>query len=325
MTNMKPILPSPPPPLRLNILLFDSFSNMLLACLLEPLRVVRDDNNVDIEWTILTHGDEPLKSSSGLSIAPDMPLSQSLPCHLLLMIGGDRFRIDAVNPSLRQSLRLAHRAETVIAADTAPWLLATLGYLSGREATLHWQLLADFSDTFPDVAAREERYVRDGRWVTCGSAASALDLILEEIDTRFGASARFDAAGMFLNDSSRSRMTESLGDGILHSHPGIRRVVNLMTAHIETPLTLAKLSESCQMTPRTLARLFETEMGMPPGRYYQYLRLAKARDLATQTRLTLDQIALRCGFSCGSALSRAFTRAYGFGLRERRRQVHQSE
>ena len=210
----------------------------------------------------------------------------------------------------------------VIAADTAPWLLAALGYLNGREVTLHWQLLAEFSDTFPEVVARADRYVRDGRWLTCGSAASALDLILEEIGIRFGPSARFDAAEMFLNDTSRSRTTASLGDGVPHSHAGVRRVVNLMSANIETPLTLAQLAESAQTTPRTLARLFEAEMGMPPGRYYQHLRLAQARDLATQTRLTLDQIALRCGFSCGSALSRAFTHANGFGLRERRRHVH---
>ncbi|MGM0981909.1 MAG: GlxA family transcriptional regulator [Pseudomonadota bacterium] len=318
---MKLFLPPPPPPLRLNILLFDTFSNMLLACLLEPLRVVRDNAGVDIEWTILTHGDESLRSSSGLSIAPDQPMAQAAPCHLLLLIGGDRFRLDADDPSLRRSLRLTLRAETVIAADTAPWLLAALGYLSGREVTLHWQLLAEFSDTFPDVVARADRYVRDGRWLTCGSAASALDLILEEIGIRFGPSARFDAAGMFLNDTSRSRTTASLGDGMTHSHPGVRRVVNLMSDNIETPLTLAQLAESAQTTPRTLARLFEAEMGMPPGRYYQHLRLAHARDLATQTRLTMDQIALRCGFSCGSALSRAFTRANGFGLREPYRHV----
>lgn len=319
---MKPFLPPSSPPLRLNILLFDTFSNMLLACLLEPLRVVRDNAGIDIEWTILTHGDTPLRSSSGLSIAPDRPMAQATPCHLLLLIGGDRFRLDADDPSLRRSLRLIHRAEAVVAADTAPWLLATLGYLSGREVTLHWQLLAEFSETFPDVVARADRYVRDGRWLTCGSAASALDLILEEIGIRFGPAARFDAAGMFLNDTSRSGTKTSLDDGVPHSHPGVRRIVNIMSANIETPLTLAQLAESAQTTPRTLARLFEAEMGMPPGRYYQHLRLAQARDLAIQTRLTLDQIALRCGFSCGSALSRAFTRANGFGLRERPRHDH---
>ncbi|RTR06453.1 GlxA family transcriptional regulator [Halomonas nitroreducens] len=317
---MKPILPSPPPPLSVNILLFDTFSNMLLACLLEPLRVVRDEASFDIEWTILTHGDEPLRSSSGLSIAPDRPVAQAQPCHLLLMIGGDHFRIDADDPGLRRSLRLTRNAESVIAADTGPWLLATLGYLSGRQVTLHWQLLAEFAETFPDVTTLSDRYVRDGRWLTCGSAATALELMLEEIASRFGPAARFDAAAMFLNDTSRDQTaTPPFGDLLPHGHPKVRKIVNLMAAHIESPLTLPQLASAADITLRSMARLFEAEMGMTPGRYYQHMRLTQARDLAAQTQLSLDQIALRCGLSCGSALSRAYSRAYGRRLRDHHR------
>ncbi|XKE47114.1 helix-turn-helix domain-containing protein [Halomonas organivorans] len=299
--------------------MFEAFSNMLLACLLEPLRVVQDEASGDIEWTILTHGDGPLRSSSGLSIAPDRPVAQAGACHLLLVIGGDRFRADADDPALRRSLRLTRNAETVIAADTGPWLLASLGYLSGRKVTLHWQLLAEFAETFPDVIALAERHVRDGRWRTCGSAATALELILEEIAARFGPAARLDAAAMFLNDTSHCQdATPPFGGVLTHGHPKIRRIATLMAAHIETPLTLPQLARAADISLRSMARLFEAEMGMPPGRYYQRLRLAHARDLAAQTRLSLDQVALRCGFSCASALSRAFGRTYGRGLRERR-------
>lgn len=314
---MKPILPLSPPPLSVNILLFESFSNMLLACLLEPLRVVRDGAGIDIEWTVLTHGDEPLRSSSGLSIAPDRPLAQAQRCHLLLVIGGDHFRIDADDPGLRRSLRLTRNAESVIAADTGPWLLATLGYLNGRRATLHWQLLAEFAETFPNVITLPDRYVRDGRWLTCGSAATAMDLILEEIASRFGPAAKFDAAAMFLNDASRNQAATPLFCDLLPcGHPRVRRIVNLMATHIEFPLTLPQLASAADITLRSMARLFEAEMGMTPGRYYQHMRLTQARGLAAQTQLSLDQIALRCGFSCSSTLSRAFSKFYGYRLRE---------
>lgn len=73
MPNTTPVLPTARPALSINILLFDAFSNMVLACLLEPLRMVRDDTGAAVRWTILTHGDGPLKSSSGLTIAPDLP------------------------------------------------------------------------------------------------------------------------------------------------------------------------------------------------------------------------------------------------------------
>jgi len=308
---MKPILPVAQPSLSINILLFDAFSNMLLACLLEPLRVVRDDTGAAVKWTILTHGDAPLKSSSGLTIAPDQPQAKARPCDILILIGGDQFRADASDPALGHSLNLTRNAARIIAADTGTWLLAAAGQLTGRRATLHWQLLSEFAETFPDVITTADRYVRDGRYVTCGSASTALDVILEEIAARFGPAARFDAAAMFLNDSARSEAHRApFGGTLAHGNPSLRKIVSLMAANVEQPLPLDQIAAGTGTTLRTMARLFEAELGLSPGRYYQTLRLARARDLALHTNLPLGQIALRCGFSCASTLSRAFAAFY---------------
>lgn len=315
---MKPELPKSAAPLRVNLLLFEAFSNMVLACLLEPLRVVRDDVDAAIDWTILTHGDAVLRSSSGLRIAPDRSLSDAAPCDLLIVIGGDRFRLEAADRTLSSSLRSIRSAGTVIAADTGPWLLAAAGYLNGRRATVHWQLLTEFAETFPDVLALDDRLVRDGRWVTCGSAANALDAILEEIATRYGPAARFDAAAMFLNEPARAVSAGLPFDGALaHGHPLVRRIVTLMAAHIQAPLPLPRLARDAGISLRSMARLFERELGMSPGHYHQHLRLRHARDIALQTDLSLDQIAVRCGYSCGSSLARAHRRSYGRSLRGR--------
>lgn len=304
---MKPTLP---PRLTVNILLFEAYSNMLLACLLEPLRVVRDAARADISWKILTQDDRPLRSSSGLTIAPDLPLAKAGSCDLLLVIGGDRFRSEAKDPALRRSLRLTRQAGAVVAADTGAWLLAKAGYLDGRRATLHWQLLSEFSETFTDVIAVNAPYVRDGRWTTCGSAAAALEVILQEVARRFGPAARFDAATMFLNDPSHPAAGE-ITLAVPHPHAKVRQIVGLMAAHVEKPLRLPRLARRCGMTLRSLARLFEGELNMSPGRYYLNLRLARARELALQSGLSKSDIALRCGFSSASALARAYRRLSG--------------
>jgi AraC family transcriptional regulator, glycine betaine-responsive activator len=304
---MKLILP---PRLTVNILLFEAYSNMLLACLLEPLRVVRDAARADITWKILTHGDRPLRSSSGLTITPDMPLAKARPCDLLLVIGGDHFRRDATDPALRRSLRLVRQAGAVVAADTGAWLLAKAGYLDGRRATLHWQLLAEFSETFTDVVAVHAPYVRDGRWTTCGSAAAALEVILQDVAHRFGPAARFDAATMFLNDPSYPAGAE-IALAVPHPHAKVRQIVGLMAAHVEKPLRLPRLARRGGITLRSLARLFEIELNMSPGRYYLNLRLARARELTLQSGLSKSDIALRCGFSSASALARAYRRLSG--------------
>ena len=192
------------PSLQVTVLVFDSFSNMVLACLLEPLRVVRDTTMADIAWTIVTHKDRPVVSASGLRIAPDMERSNAPRPDVVLIIGGDRFREDADDAALRRSFVTIRHASTVIAADTGAWLLAKGGFLNGRKATLHWQLLDEFSETFPGVEVTNERYTRDGHFWTCGSASSALDLILVFIRDRYGQAIAFDAGAMFLHDTSQT-------------------------------------------------------------------------------------------------------------------------
>ena len=61
--------------IHVSVFLCDAFSNMVLACLLEPLRVVRDQTGADIRWNILTDGDRAVSSSSGLSVSPEMPIA----------------------------------------------------------------------------------------------------------------------------------------------------------------------------------------------------------------------------------------------------------
>lgn len=315
---MKRILP--PPRLTVNILLFDAFSNMLLACLLEPLRVVRDETRSDLTWTILSHDDAPVLSSSGLRITPDLPRDKAKACDILIVIGGDEFRADAQNPALRKTLRLTRRAATVIAADTGTWLLAAAGYLDGRRATLHWQLLVEFAETFPDVTVVPDRHVRDGPFLTCGGASTALDLILAEISARFGRSVKFDVASMFLHDLAQPAMPWRHTEGMSSDLPTtIHRCMAIMASRLEHPAGLDELAHEAGLTLRTMARLFADHVGMSPGRYYQHLRLSRARDLVTHTALPIGQVALRCGFASASALSSAFSRRYGFRLSSVRR------
>lgn len=309
---MKHDLPNARKTLRINLLLFEAFSNMLLACLIEPMRVVRDEHGTDISWTVLTPHDEAVRSSSGLAQTADRPLSEAEPCDLLILIGGDRFRSDADDPAVRRALRLTRKAGAVIAADTGAWLLARAGYLHGRRATLHWQLLTEFSETFPDVQTVSAPFVIDGRWMTCGSAAAAMELALQEITRMFGAAARFDAAAMFLNGPRMTRPTEpAFGAFPSHPNPRLRQALDQMAARVERPLGLPEIAAAAGLTLRTMARLFEEELGLSPGRCYLHMRLARAREYLLQPGLTKAEVAAMCGFSSAASLSRALRRAHG--------------
>jgi len=306
---MKPILPRAAPALRINILLFEAFSNMVLACLLEPLRVVRDERRARIEWTILTPQDHAVRSSSGLELAPDCTIAQAMACDLLIVIGGDRFRQETGQVATRRALALARKASTVIAADTGAWLLASAGYLEGRQATLHWQLLDECAERFPKVNRVAAPFASDGKWLTCGGAAGAMELVLQEITQRFGAAARFDAASMFLNAPRLANAPDGGLSGLpSHPNPRMRKALDTMAATVENPRPLPEIAATAGLTLRTMARLFATELGLSPGKCYQHMRLARARELMFQQGMSAADAAPRCGFSCAAALRRALAR-----------------
>ncbi len=297
-------------PFHVSVFLCNAFSNMVHACLLEPLRVVRDQTGADIRWNILTDGDRTVSSSSGLSVSPDMSIVDAPKPDLVIIIGGDAFR-DTKGVTAARSLGQFMQSATVIAADTGAWVLARGGFLSARNATLHWQLLEEFAEEFPEVNVLPDRHVQDDRFWTCGSAAAAIDLMLKFIRERFGASVAFDAGAMFLHDNAR-RHGASYPDQVLSQavSPKLKRVGVLMSETLETALSIPALAEQAHISERSLRRLFWAELQTTPGRYYLLLRLARARELLRHSSLSVDQIALRCGFANAITLARSLRKNF---------------
>ncbi|WP_164882470.1 helix-turn-helix domain-containing protein [Paenirhodobacter populi] len=115
-------------------------------------------------------------------------------------------------------------------------------------------------------------------------------------------------------NGSRRGAGKSLGRGSAR----LRQVVNLMVGAIETPLPLGEIAGRAGISLSSLERLFQSELGMAPGPYYQMLRLSQVRELAASTGFDLRDIALRCGYSDAAALSKAFRRVYGHPIRKSR-------
>ncbi|NSY40736.1 GlxA family transcriptional regulator [Leisingera sp. ANG59] len=301
-------------------LLFDGFSNMVLASAMEPLRDVRMNSGQDVAgWRVSTLDGAPVRSSSGLQITPDGAFDERQANRTLVLVAGYHVR-EQVTPALLAKLRTATRAaRLVLALDTAAWLLAAAGVLDGHAATIHWQELDAFAETFPKVEVSTARFVRSGPFLTCGGASTALDMMLSLIQDLYGSAAAFGASTMFVYDPSRqSELNRGAARLEQKGSPKILRAANLMAETIETPLSTAELAKRVSLSERTLARAFQRELGMTPGKYYKMLRLQHARYLSEETHLSLEQIALRCGFSSASSLGRSFSGHYGRTIREAR-------
>ncbi|PYE81361.1 GlxA family transcriptional regulator [Pseudoroseicyclus aestuarii] len=307
---------TPDAPTSISFAVFDGFSNMVLASAMEPLRAACAISGRPLfEWRVLTLGGAAVQSSSGLVLQADGALGDAAAADLLVVVAGYGARAQAAEPGLRFALQAAIRqAEIVAGLDMGPWLIAACGALDGRRATVHWQEVEAFAETFLEVEVVDESSAVDqGRW-SAGSATSAMALILDLIRKAGGEVLAYDVSTLFVFDPAETRMPAS---GAV-SAP-LHRALRIMLRSIEEPLPLRQIAERAGVSPRTLERAFARELGVTAGRYYTTIRLSHAQNLAVETEIPLHLIAARCGFASAATLGRAFRAAYGQTLSEVRR------
>ncbi|MFC0215108.1 helix-turn-helix domain-containing protein [Paenibacillus chartarius] len=76
--------------------------------------------------------------------------------------------------------------------------------------------------------------------------------------------------------------------------------------HAFEPLRMKDYSAGKRMSAVQLTRRFQAVWGQTPMEYLTSLRIERAKTLLLETRLTLDDIAVQCGYENGFYLSRVF-------------------
>lgn len=313
--------------LRCGFLLFNGFSNMVLASAIEPLRVARDYAGAEnFSWLLLTPDGNDVKSSSGLILRADAKLDNARNLDLLFLVAGYGARGHAT-PTIIKSLQLIERKIPRLGTlDSAAWILAATGLLDGYRATIHWQELNEFRETYYDINLSTDHYVIDRNRITAGGASTVNSLMLKLIGDQGGKALAFDVMNMFAYDARQTVRGEQTADSNVAQIQSAKaqasqliRAVAAMNRHIENPLSLEQIAGFAAVSERTLARIFTRELGIGPGHYYQRIRLDMARALAEETSLSAGEIATRTGFSTASSLSRAFSAHFGWTLRASKR------
>ena len=121
----------------------------------------------------------PVRARAGLVALPDHTLESSPGTDLLLVPGGVIDQ-EVRDPALIDWVRRASRTARVIASVcTGSFILAKAGLLTGKEATTHWEDLAELRNQFPEVIVREGvRWVDQGSIVTSAGIAAGIDMSL---------------------------------------------------------------------------------------------------------------------------------------------------
>jgi transcriptional regulator GlxA family with amidase domain len=307
---------------RFGFFLTPKFSLLAFTSALEPLRAANRASARELyTWRVISKDGETVAASSGVRVTPDCGIEDAGRLDALFVVAGleaSGYEDKGVFAWLR---RLAREGTRLGAMSTGSYILAKCGLLSGYRCTIHWQSLAAFHEGFPDLDVSDELFEIDRGRMTCSGGTASLDMMLSLIALEHGRDLATQVADNFIHERIRDthdhqRMALRTRLGI--SHPKLLKVIELMEAHLEEPLSRADLAERAGLSTRQLERLFRKYLGRTPTRYYLELRLHRARTLLTQTAMSVLDVALACGFVSASHFSKCYREFFGKTPRQER-------
>lgn len=313
MTKTAPIFTPSPDPLTLALLVLPQSSILEVASTLDPLRSANRHLGREIyRWRVVSPDGRAVPLTCGIELPSHGPLAAAEGADALIVIAGFRQSEMATAALIRDISRMAPRFAAIGGIDAGSWVLARAGLLNNHKATVHWEDREDFSAAYPQVDVLPDRFVIDRNRFSAGGAAPAADLMLHLIRARHGPALALQVAASFIT-TAREGAEPQINLAMPHPRldPRVAAAVARMEVRLDAPETAAETAQAIGISPRRLEQLFRENLGLTPAAYAVTLRLQAARRMITDTHHPLAEVALRCGFSSASALSRAFSAKFG--------------
>lgn len=217
---------------------------------------------------------------------------------------------DEPSPAVVDVLREAHAQGVRIASIcTGSFALAEAGLLDGKSATTHWTRIDMFEERYPQVHVDPDvLFVDNGNVLTAAGAATGIDLCVHMVRNDFGAAVAADVSRHMLISVQRDGAQAQF---IPHPDPGVGRealepTMRWIRERMHESITLADMAAHASVSPRTLNRRFRDQTGTTPLRWLLMQRVRRARELLETTDLSVEEIAVRCGFGNSINLRKHF-------------------
>lgn len=315
------------------VLRFVLFDGCELLDFAGPMQAFHEANDLigsqGIRYQIHQHAlKESVVTEQGLRVAGLLPLPMAEAEDLILVPG---YVVSRVHPEqalidwLRSSFARGARVASIC---TGAFALAEAGILDGRQCTTHWKRVKELATRFPLAHVAADRlFVEDGRVKTSAGIAAGIDMALAIIEQDHGARLAAEVAREMVvylrRDPAQSQSSVYLAYRN-HIDPLVHGLQDKLCADPAMRLTLAELAGELGCSERTLTRIFRKETGISIAHYRQQLRMEQARTLLANPELTLDDVALQCGYEDVRQLRRVFVLHFGCTLSAYRRQYHTS-
>ena len=256
-----------------------------------------------------------IRAHSGLGIAADSWTDVG-PIDTLMIPGGLEGRRDGSHADtiswLQATVPTVRRLACVC---TGSFIAADAGLLDGRRVATHWARAARLAREFPTLQVDPEAiYIRDGNVWSSAGVTAGIDLSLALVVDDHGAQLAQLVARwlvMFLRrPGGQSQYAAPMWSKAAERAP-IRAAQDAVVADPGADHRVPALAESVGMSMRSFQRAFTSEVGEPPARYVERIRVDLARRLLETEREGVESIARRSGFGTAETMRRAFLRHVG--------------
>jgi transcriptional regulator GlxA family with amidase domain len=268
-----------------------------------------------------------VRSSIGLNLAGIGALPESLPGDAMVVITGAADQpLGATDDSrpqdapleagivawLKRAIRPGVRLMTICSGAL---LAARAGLLDGHDCTTHHATIEQLRRCAPMARVRDNRlYVEDGERLTSAGITAGIDLMLAVVAREAGHGVALAVARylvVYLRRAGGDPQLSPWLEGRNHIHPAIHRAQDAVAADPSRNWSVGALADIAATSSRNLSRLFNEHAGVSVTDYVNRMRIALARELVIGSRLDMESVAERAGFSSTRQFRRAWNRLHG--------------
>lgn len=301
--------------------LVPDFTMLALTSAIEVLRLANAAvGETAYSWRLVSRDGARVTASCGLgldvdgSVAAERRRLADAERPFMAVICGGLHIEDHVDKAAEAWLReCRQRAVLVAGLCNGAHILARAGLLADRRCTIHWENYPGFAERFRGTAVSMALYDADRGVHTCAGGTAAIDMMLAIVRQDRGEAAVNGVCERALIDrvrppTDRQRLPFARRLGIIN--PVVASLVKTMEDNLNEPLAMEQLAQAVKLSRRQVERLFQSEMGCSPARYYMKLRLERARLLLLQTTIPVVEVAVATGFVSASHFAKCYREFY---------------
>ena len=210
--------------------------------------------------------------------------------------------------------RVVRPSHTLVTICSGALLAARAGLLDGHDCTTHFSVCGALATLAPRARVLDNRlYVANGNRCSIAGVTAGIDLMLHLVAQLCSAAVALAVARhlvVYLRRSGSDPQLSPWLEGRNHIHPAVHRAQDAITADPSRMWTLAALARIANTSPRHLSRLFNEHAAMSITDYINRARIALAGDIMAGSRLDMESVAERAGFSSARQFRRAWRRLH---------------